>query len=190
MTVWTKTRLVVVTFVGHILSLAIALPQDASSRGGSASRIQRVLFTVDPHEGPASGGTQVTMSISSEMPKGAAKFHCAFGEKVVPAQSYFASPEAISEPSVLCVTPAGQARSSVTVRLTVDGSKYWPGPRFFYHDPVSTVTSGPRTLLGDGEAMDPKGNSIGNIGTLLPNLDDQVSSESGSDAEYMRIKSL
>lgn len=26
---------------------------------GSASRIQRVLFTVDPHEGPASGGTQV-----------------------------------------------------------------------------------------------------------------------------------
>lgn len=38
--------------------------------------------------------------------------------------------------------------------------------------------------------MDPKGNSIGNIGTLLPNLDDQVSSESGSDAEYMRIKSL
>ncbi|KAK3234897.1 hypothetical protein CYMTET_54873 [Cymbomonas tetramitiformis] len=104
--------------------------------------IKKITFTIEPREGPASGGTQVTLTVNSEIPVDHFDFFCAFGDKVTPAQSYFALPDSKhNAPAVLCTTTAGQPRSSVVMRLSLDGVKYWNGPRYYYHDP-SAVASG------------------------------------------------
>mmetsp|Transcript_38716 Transcript_38716/g.65182 ORF Transcript_38716/g.65182 Transcript_38716/m.65182 type:complete len:211 (+) Transcript_38716:241-873(+) len=126
---------------------------------------QKIAFSIRPMEGPASGGTQVTISFPQEFPKGQTDFRCAFGDKVVPVQSFFASPEEKSEPSLLCQSPAGQARSSATVRVTLDGTKFHTGPHFYYHDPISShVSGGPRVMLS--ERMGGK-SALGQIGKLM-----------------------
>jgi hypothetical protein len=44
-------------------------------------------------------------------------------------------------------TPAGPMRSSVTVKLSLDGTKFSAGPRYYYHEPNIPVWQ--RTLLSD-----------------------------------------
>lgn len=133
----------------------------------SGKAAQRLVFQIEPKEGPASGGTQVTITVNTQVPDGPKNIHCAFGEKVVPAQSFFASPDEVPEPSVLCQTPAGRARSTVTMRLTLDGQKYWPGPKFYYHDPVSSSTATRQLLGGLGDALNSTEAERGQIGTVL-----------------------
>mmetsp|Transcript_26559 Transcript_26559/g.36682 ORF Transcript_26559/g.36682 Transcript_26559/m.36682 type:complete len:152 (+) Transcript_26559:110-565(+) len=121
-------------------------------RNNKAGKVStRLLFTIEPSEGPASGGTQVTITFSHDLPNGPQNFHCAFGEKVVSAQSFFVSPEAAGMPALLCQTPAAQARSTVTVRVSLDGIKYSSGPRFYFHDPIGSVFGGSRALLSNAE---------------------------------------
>ena len=45
-----------------------------------------------------------------------------FAAGTAPAQSIFVHPELLSTAAVLCTTPAGPTRASVTVRLSVDGT--------------------------------------------------------------------
>eukprot|EP00951_Prasinocladus_malaysianus_P025596 scaffold224837_cov32-Prasinocladus_malaysianus.AAC.1 len=58
---------------------------------------------------------------------------CAFGDKMVPANSYFQDPDSITPTvAVLCEAPAGPAKNSVVMRLALDGRKYYIGPQFTY----------------------------------------------------------
>mmetsp|Transcript_35527 Transcript_35527/g.77576 ORF Transcript_35527/g.77576 Transcript_35527/m.77576 type:complete len:222 (-) Transcript_35527:162-827(-) len=130
--------------------LASSVSRVSSTRDDDSVKASKVTFSIKPMEGPASGGTQVTISFTRELPKGRTAFRCAFGDKVVPAQSFFASPEEKAEPSLLCQTPAGQPRAATTVRVSFDGgSKFHMGPHFYYHDPIGTISAGPRTMLSD-----------------------------------------
>lgn len=75
----------------------------------------KVGFNVQPKEGPASGGTLVTLHMNAaDVPMNHAKWWCSFGDKRVPAQSYFMIPSeqhgGKGSPALLCVAPAGPIR--------------------------------------------------------------------------------
>mmetsp|Transcript_12028 Transcript_12028/g.38075 ORF Transcript_12028/g.38075 Transcript_12028/m.38075 type:complete len:159 (-) Transcript_12028:71-547(-) len=108
-----------------------------SSKGG----IARYSFSIEPREGPSNGGTQVTLTVNSgDIPKGHSVFFCQFGDKVVPSQSFFSKPgDGPTTPAILCQTPAGPMRSSVTVKLSLEGTKFSAGPRYYYHEPTIPV---------------------------------------------------
>lgn len=87
--------------------------QQSSSLARGAGR--KVGFTVEPREGPASGGTLVTLHMAAaDVPTGHAKWWCSFGDKRVAAQSFFMVPSeqhgGRGNPALLCVAPAGPVR--------------------------------------------------------------------------------
>ena len=138
----------------------------ASSRGGAAAQAAMQAqaaasatagdfsFSIEPRQGPSTGGTLVTFSISGGV-FASDTFQCQFGERVVPAQSFFLSPARAGgigasagdaqssggQPSVLCAAPAGPMRTSVTTRLSLDGRRFASGPRFYYHDASATTNN-------------------------------------------------
>ena len=86
-------------------------------------------FVIQPEQGTQGGGTQVTITILSQVPRGHhGNFWCKFGMVTVPAQSYF---KTSSGPSVLCQAPAGPPRVT-KVALSLDGQYFHPGPKFVY----------------------------------------------------------
>ena len=75
----------------------------------------KVGFNIQPKEGPASGGTLVTLHMNAaDVPMSHAKWWCSFGDKKVPAQSFFMIPSeqhgGKGSPALLCVAPAGPIR--------------------------------------------------------------------------------
>ena len=104
--------------------------------GGGGALAPKLVFMIEPKEGPALGGTQVTVTIAStgNIPKNHQDWFCQFGQKVVPAVSYFKRPGA-EDPeygAILCLAPAGTPHNSVSVKISLDGLHFVSGPRYFY----------------------------------------------------------
>ena len=90
-----------------VVSAQLAHEQAHPTRGG-----RKVGFNIQPKEGPASGGTLVTLQMNAaDVPMTHPKWWCSFGEKRVPAQSFFMIPSeqhgGKGSPALLCVAPAG-----------------------------------------------------------------------------------
>ncbi|QDZ20119.1 IPT/TIG domain-containing protein [Chloropicon primus] len=89
-------------------------------------------FTFNPLQGSANGGTQVTFTLSKTFPSNpSGLFWCKFGEKVVPAQSYFLS---ASGRAIVCQTPAGSPRQHF-VKISTDGKTFYKSSsqKFLYY---------------------------------------------------------
>lgn len=92
------------------------LPHEQSQQSPTHTRGGRkVGFNIQPKEGPASGGTLVTLHMNAaDVPLSHAEWWCSFGDKSVPAQSYFMIPSeqhgGKGSPALLCVAPAGPVR--------------------------------------------------------------------------------
>ena len=87
-------------------------------------------FTINPEQGNAGGGSQVTLTLNSEFPENSSgNFWCKFGEKVVPAQSFF---QCDGGRCIICQAPSAPARQ-YPVKVSSDGEKFHTGPRFLYY---------------------------------------------------------
>lgn len=118
---------------------AFAVARASAEPGTAGIGAKKVGFTVTPKEGPASGGTMVTLHMNpSDVPLTHAKWWCAFGDKKVPAQSFFMIPSEThgerGNPALLCVAPAGPVRGTVPVKISLDGKRFYAGGRFYYND--------------------------------------------------------
>ena len=102
------------------------------SEDGKEEKKERDLyrFTINPLQGNSGGGTQVTLILHKDFPDNPnGDFWCKFGEKVVPAQSYFSCEEG---KCVVCQAPAAPTRQ-YNVKISTDGKKYHSGPKFLYY---------------------------------------------------------
>jgi IPT/TIG domain len=93
---------------------------------------------VAPHNGPTTGGTVLTVTLSGDSSSSSSELQCVIGETVVPAQSHTAN-------SVQCATPARAAAGVVTVELTVnDGADVTTeGMTYAYLDPAVVTAISP-----------------------------------------------
>eukprot|EP00873_Tetraselmis_striata_P000094 jgi/Tetstr1/420358/TSEL_011478.t1 len=127
----------------HVLFSQAGSRKTESRRTGRGHQ----LLSMSPNSGSPMGGTQVTVTLSEEVDIGGLEpyvVRCQFGDKVVPAQSIFAAPESqgtMPELRVLCLAPAGAAKSSVQVRVTLDGHTFLNGPNFAYRAEHQTALS-------------------------------------------------
>ena len=103
------------------------------SEDGKEEKSDRGLykFTINPLQGSSGGGTQVTLILNKDFPDNpTGDFWCKFGEKVVPAQSYFLCEEG---KCVVCQAPSAPTRQYY-VKISTDGKKFHSGPKFLYYD--------------------------------------------------------
>lgn len=113
-------------------ALALALVGTTAVAQGGSGAVEKLAFDIEPERGTQGGGTHVTLTLHNReaIPSDHdGQFWCKFGEKRVPAQSFFVA--ANGQPSVLCQTPSAAPRP-VTVRLSYDGKRFHNGPRYIY----------------------------------------------------------
>ena len=122
--------------LASLLAIVVGHPRGAlvSAQQG---RGRKVGFNIQPKEGPASGGTLVTLQMNAaDVPMTHAKWWCSFGEKRVPAQSFFMIPSeqhgGKGSPALLCVAPAGPIRGEASKTFCV---KYRSTCLFSKHKP-------------------------------------------------------
>ena len=121
----------------HVLSLCVLVvilgerevtgaPQPGGKSVQNPSSLQ---FTIDPRQGPTGGGTQVTITVSSDIPRGHnGNFWCKFGGKVVPSQSYFQNQDG---KAIVCQAPSASPRV-VPFGISLDGMKFYAGSKYHY----------------------------------------------------------